>query len=701
MRAPKNELVESRNNNLFINPDYLVPQLSTKLYRSTYSYLKRFYSERIFDEICHELGMPSGYLLADDNWVSVEFGRQFTKLVRAKTNDQNIYRKIGRFFMDPQNINPIEHQILKTAGPFGFFKMMARTYARTNQACALISTPISFGHYEITIQPVEGTIYADMALNTLGVLEGLEEFYNLKRFSINLNSPIEPGEEVAQFKIQISFAAIRYFVDLGALAVTLVGLSAAIGYLIYIWEMHAGLRVVPGLTVALVIAVTAFLRTRKSLNILKRNVELYYDKSREKNVQLYEKSELLDRRYREANLLRELSTELISVKDPQKVLQICLNSLETKFDFHQIALFQVAKKRGKLYLSESRGLTEVRAKIGDVEFEFPNPRAKEGFFATILERGRSALILNIPEYKKVLQERNQRLLEMLNVGSLIVCPIQTPGEKYGLLTIFGRKGESSLTKADKFLLEKVANFLALYFDNAANFEKEAGLRKIFQQYVPPIVLEEFTRDGGETVLTEPKRSEIISVFIDLRDFTSMSEKISPERVVQIISRYADFVSSIFSKHGFVIDNIVGDAVVMFLPCSSDAKGDLRAFVGAIHTLDSKWPELKESMGQLGHDSFKLGVGANIGPALVGNVGGSVKRNYTALGDTVNIASRLQSLSKKFPAQLGQGNLTVIVSDSILQRLDHKDAKLFSEKLRGRDELTYFANVDLELVKKAS
>ena len=103
------------------------------------------------------------------------------------------------------------------------------------------------------------------------------------------------------------------------------------------------------------------------------------------------------------------------------------------------------------------------------------------------------------------------------------------------------------------------------------------------------------------------------------------------------------------------------------------------------------------MAQLGLKEFKLGVGAHIGPALVGNVGGSIKRNYTALGDTVNVASRLQSLTKKYPTQLGQGALTVIVSSEILNEIGFAGAELLSEKLRGRDVVATFALVDREML----
>lgn len=683
--------MEPSQNQHSIDPDFLVPQLSTKLYRTTLSYLKRFYSEKFFEEICRELGMPADFLRADDNWVSVEFGRRFAALVRSKTNDNEVYRKIGRSFFDSENINPIEHQILKAAGPFGFFRMMAASYARTNQACTLTVEHQGLGNYAVTIRALRGTVYSDMVLNTLGALEGLEEFYNLKRFTIRLGAEITPGEEVSEFKLHVDFAASRYFFDLVVLGVSLTVFSAVVGYLIFLWESSAGVKVIPFLTAALFVTLAILMKTRKGLNILKKNVEMYYAKGREKNIQLYEKSELLNWRYREANMLRELSTELVSINDPQKVLQVCLNSLELKFDFRQIALFQVSKKRQRLFLSESRGFNDVRAKIGDVEFVYPNPNAKELFFASILESGESALIVDIPEYRKSILAENRMLIDLLKVNSIVACPIQTQTDKYGLLLVFRTEAQPFLTEEDKFLLEKVANFLALYFDNAANFAKEASLRRIFQQYVPAIVLEEFMQKGGETVLAEPKREEIISVFIDLRDFTSMSEKMSPERVVQIISRYTDFVSEIFSAQGAVIDNIVGDAVVMFFRCGADSAVELHKFMNAIHMLDAKWSELQAGMAQLGLDDFKLGIGAHIGPALVGNVGGSFKRSYTALGDTVNVASRLQSLSKKFPANLGEGHLTVIVSEEILRRLG-LGSEMFSEKLRGRDELTHFGNL---------
>lgn len=690
--------MESSQFSSFINPDYLKPHLSTKFYRTTFNYLKRFYSEQMFDEICSELQIPKAYLLSDDNWVSVEFGRRFADLVRKKTHDPYVYRKIGHFFVDDSNISAAERQFLKTLSPFGFFKAMPRFYKVTNQACNMEIKSYGFGKYSIRILAVGGTVYSDMVINTIGVFESLKDFYSLPNFKIKLDEEVEPGQEVSEYGLSFEFSAFRFIFERLGKFCLVASAGIAIGFGLYALEIQMGQKVLPFLTTLIVVLFGLLYTSRKSMTIIKSNMEGYYEKSREKNFQLYQKSEQLDRRYKEANLLKSLSTELVTIKNSQKVLQVCLDSFESKFDFNKVALFLVSKKRKKLFLAESRGLAQFSKLGSQLEFEFPNPNAKEGFFASVLARGQSALVLDVEQYKEVLQPQNRRILEMIGAGSMVLCPIQTQDEKYGLIVIFRGKDEQSLTNTDQFLTEKVCNFLALYLDNASNFEKESNLKSIFQQYVPAVVLEQFLKEGeGGSIALAPARTEVISVFIDLRGFTTLSERLSPEKVVQVISRYADFISEVFSKKGAIIDNIVGDAVVMFFKCEQNGEKEIHKFFEAITELNEKWGTLQSHMSMLGLNEFRLGVGVHIGPALVGTVGGNIKRNYTALGDTVNIAARLQNLSKKFSTELADGNLTVLSTDEVFKRISFDGLEFQSELLRGRDHQTNFCVLTPEIL----
>lgn len=685
-------MVESVKPTGSINPEFLKPHLSTKLYRTTYHYLKHFYSEQIFDEICAEIGMPKEYLLSDDNWVSVDFGRKFAELIRTKTNDPDVYKKIGQFFFSPENINPIEHRILRTLSPFGFVRAIPKLYARANLVCSTIVRPRGLSCYDISIVAKEGTLYSDIAFSTLGIFMGCEQFYKLKDFKITLEQNVSPGDEIENFSLRMEFSAFQYFFSILWKLVMVLAVASGFGYGLYSMEHLFGKHLVPVMTTMMAL-LTGLLYTKwKSLSVLQNHIEGYYSKGREKNFQLYQKSQLLDRRFRESEVLRNLSAELVTAKDPSEILRLCLNSLETQFAYKKLALFLVSKKRGKLFLAESRGLNHLATKVGQVEFEFPNPNAKELFFASILESGVTARIANVEKYSEILSVHNKRLIETIGVGSMIVSPIQTQNEKYGLLSVFAEKGAVALSEGDQELIEKVCNFLALYLDNSSNFEKEANLRQIFQQYVPSVVLEQYVKLGSDVAAVEPERKQVVSVFIDLRGFTSFTEKLAPEKVIQVVSRYSNFISEIFSYHGAVIDNIVGDEVVMFFNCRGDGVEETQKCFQAIAELNTNWPSLIATMEALGVGEFKIGVGVHTGPALIGSVGGKIKRNYTAMGDTINIASRLQSLSKKFPGRLGGGNMSVLASRTVCERLWLK-ADFQSEILRGRKSATEFALVD--------
>jgi hypothetical protein len=112
----------TNTSNDHIAPNVIQPHLSTKLLRSIYNCLSEFHNIEIFYAICRELVVPSEYLLADDNWISLEFEMKFSELLREKTNDPEILQKIGRQLLSPKIINPIEYHILQLATPERVFK---------------------------------------------------------------------------------------------------------------------------------------------------------------------------------------------------------------------------------------------------------------------------------------------------------------------------------------------------------------------------------------------------------------------------------------------------------------------------------------------------------------------------------------------------------------------------------------------------
>ena len=189
-------------------------------------------------------------------------------------------------------------------------------------------------------------------------------------------------------------------------------------------------------------------------------------------------------------------------------------------------------------------------------------------------------------------------------------------------------------------------------------------RNMFSQYVSPEILKVLENQYGnyEQSLSESRR-DITVLFTDIRGFTAFSDNTEPEKVVEMLNCYFSNMSDVIFDHRGTIDKFIGDAIMAFwgAPIKVDDHPDLA--VSAAIDLIKKLKKVNEELKSLdlGDVKVNIGVGINSGDAIIGNVGSDKKRDYTAIGDTVNLASRLESLNKNF-------GTNIIISEFTSKRL---------------------------------
>lgn len=198
----------------------------------------------------------------------------------------------------------------------------------------------------------------------------------------------------------------------------------------------------------------------------------------------------------------------------------------------------------------------------------------------------------------------------------------------------------------------------------ANFIKEraknARIQSLFSKYVHKDVLEELISSGKDIRLGGEKR-EISVLFSDIRGFTALSETLSPEDLTSTLNAYLSaMVPEILEEKG-TIDKFIGDAIMAFwnapLPTPDHALHAVRSGL--------RMQDALRSFNKKHNTSLAIGVGIHTGDAVVGNIGSSDHVNYTALGDTVNLASRLESLTKKY-------KVSVLVTQSVRDAIHEED-----------------------------
>jgi len=247
--------------------------------------------------------------------------------------------------------------------------------------------------------------------------------------------------------------------------------------------------------------------------------------------------------------------------------------------------------------------------------------------------------------------RQEALLPLFLISAILLVSVL--GTAYALLS-FGLffapatpsvsvlLGLGALT-TDKFLLER---------------QRKREVQSMFGSYVDPGVVRMLIKDPSSIQLGGEKR-ELTVLFADLAGFTDLSERIPPELLLSIINRYLQEVSDALLNTGAYIDKYIGDAVMAVWGAPGENLGHAQAACEGALAAQEALARLREEI-QLAHGcSLHMRIGVNTGNMIVGNLGSEKKRNYTVLGDPVNLASRLEAANKDFGTAILLGHSTAL------------------------------------------
>jgi class 3 adenylate cyclase len=189
--------------------------------------------------------------------------------------------------------------------------------------------------------------------------------------------------------------------------------------------------------------------------------------------------------------------------------------------------------------------------------------------------------------------------------------------------------------------------------------KEQKIRTMFQKYVPKAVIDQFFTSPEQMLVGEDRILALL--FSDIRGFTTISEKMLPNEVVESLNYYFELMVDIIMRHHGVVDKYMGDAIMAFYGAPERTRYEaLQAVESGFEMLDTlndfnRWQKEK------GRPGFRIGIGINYGVVTVGNIGSEKKMDYTVIGDMVNLGSRLEGLTKEYRQPL-------IISESVAKKV---------------------------------
>lgn len=238
----------------------------------------------------------------------------------------------------------------------------------------------------------------------------------------------------------------------------------------------------------------------------------------------------------------------------------------------------------------------------------------------------------------------------------------TPDELVSIVEHFNSVLAESERSSRNF--QEMTTKLLLYTREIEGYQKrlreESLSRSRLSRYVDKSLVEKIISSEGDIPL-QNMQHEVTVLFADIRSFTSISEHMSPGEVIGMLNDYFDAMVKIIFKHNGILDKFVGDELMATFGVVGDQEeGPLNALQAAIeiqHCVKALMPEFRLK----GYPVFEVGVGLNTGDVVMGNVGSKNRMDYTVIGDTVNVAARLE--------QMAEGEV-ILVGEETYNRCHH-------------------------------
>jgi len=273
-------------------------------------------------------------------------------------------------------------------------------------------------------------------------------------------------------------------------------------------------------------------------------------------------------------------------------------------------------------------------------------------------------------------------LFLIGIALSIFLPIFSPAKAIlasafvlaatvGLSLITWRYGNILMPEANSLVMIALLFSLNMSYGYFVESRTKRQITSLFGKYVPSELVDEMSRNPEQVVSMEGESREMTVLFSDVRGFTSISEGLNPKELSQLMNEFLTPLSRVISRHNGKVDKYMGDCIMAFWgapkPLPEHAHQAILAGIEMQQAMQKLRPQFKER----GWPEIQIGVGINSGRVSVGNMGSDVRVAYTVMGDEVNLASRLEGITKKYGVGIIVGENTRNAAPGFVYReLDH-------------------------------
>ncbi|MBD2679341.1 MULTISPECIES: AAA family ATPase [Nostoc] len=366
---------------------------------------------------------------------------------------------------------------------------------------------------------------------------------------------------------------------------------------------------------------------------------------------------------------RSESLDLVTVIKAYQALSEEIHLDKLLSNLMRILMENAGAQRGFLLL-ESKGkfLIEAQGSVGENRIQVLESLSIED------SQTLSTAIVNYVIRTKTNVVLNDAIHEAVDIGefikdpyirqhqprSILCTPLINQGKLTGIVYLENNLTTGAFTPDRLELLNLLSAQAAISIENARLYTDLAALNKAYERFVPRQFLQFLNKQSIIDVqLGDQVQREMSVLFTDIRSFTTLSESMTPAENFRFINAYLSRMEPIILQHNGFIDKYIGDAIMALF--AGDADDAVLAGIAMLQTLTT-YNEERQARGYL---PIQIGIGINTGSLILGTVGGMNRMDSTVISDAVNLASRIEGLTKTFNAPL-------LITDQTFQRLQHRD-----------------------------
>jgi predicted ATPase/class 3 adenylate cyclase/GAF domain-containing protein len=266
--------------------------------------------------------------------------------------------------------------------------------------------------------------------------------------------------------------------------------------------------------------------------------------------------------------------------------------------------------------------------------------------ATQLGKEFSAGENNSPNADLYRQFTNDPYLQKNQPKSILCAPLMSKGELYGIIYMENNLTPGAFTPDRLEMLNLLSSQAAISIENSRYYTEMAALNKAYERFVPRQFLHFLKKKSIVDVqLGDNVQQEMSVLFSDIRAFTTLSESLTPAENFKFINSYLSSMEPAIVENNGFIDKYIGDAIMALFPGGAD--DSVEAAISMLRRLS----EYNQGRERAGYVPIEIGIGINTGDLMLGTVGGNSRMDSTVISDAVNLASRLEGLTKIYGVSL--------------------------------------------------